>query len=689
MNPPGTNLDHAFALAQGCFQIGDFSGAKKNCFHVLASEPQHAGALHMMGFLTLKNGNPKQALPFLKKAVESAPQSEHLLVNLGEAYLAIRKFNEASQSFQSAIQINPKNPHAHSCLGMALRNNGSQDLALDAFQSAATLDSGNAFTWCNLGASLQEAGQPDEAVQAFRKADALSPRDPDIQTNLGTALAAIGATEEAHRAFQNAIFLNPRNSAAYNNLGNLFLKTGSPEAAIEAFQKALELEPDRAELHNNLGNAFKQSGRIEEAIESYTRTIRKFKNYPEAHSNLLFCMHYSARHDALTIRDAHVRWNQNQAKRLMPSQLKHPNHRDPHKPLRIGYVSADFRNHPVARFLLPLLQNHDKKLFEIHAFMCSRERDHETSRLQSSADHWHDISSASDEEASSLIRRNQIDVLVDLALHSAGNRMLVFARKPAPVQVTWLAYAGTSGLNTMNHRISDPYLDPPSSDCAEYTESTIRLPHTFWCYQPALEIAPGAPPANSNGYVTFGCFNNFCKVNQEVLKLWAELLASVPFSRLHLHAPTDEVIRSRILEFLRVDPSRVRFFANTSPGNYFEQFHGIDIALDPFPFGGGTSSCDALWMGVPVVTLKGPTAVGRGGTSILSNIGLQELAADSEEDYLRIATALAGESPRLAELREKLRSRMRCSPLMDAPEFARAMEAAYRQMWHSWSSTGK
>jgi predicted O-linked N-acetylglucosamine transferase (SPINDLY family) len=480
--------------------------------------------------------------------------------------------------------------------------------------------------------------------------------------------------------------LNPRNSAAYNNLGNLLLKTGSPQAAVEAFHKALALEPKQAELHNNLGNAFKECGRIDEALESYSRTIRKFKNYAEAHSNLLFCLHYSVLHDARAIRDAHVRWNQDQAKHLLPSQLKHPNQLDPERPLRIGYVSADFRNHPVARFLLPLFENHDKKLFEIYGFMCSREQDHETSRFQTLADHWHDISSTSDEEVSSLIRRNQIDVLVDLALHSAGNRMLVFARKPAPVQVTWLAYAGTSGLNTMDYRISDPYLDSPESDGSEYTEFTLRLPHTFWCYQPALEINFNALPLSSNGYVTFGCFNNFCKINQNVLKLWAELLARLPHSRLHLHAPPDDEVRSRILDCLRVDPTRVRFFSKTSLGSYFDQFRGIDIALDPFPFGGGTSTCDALWMGVPVVTLKGVTAVGRGSTSILSNIGLQDLIAHSDEEYLGIASTLAGNAPHLAELREKLRDRLRCSPLMDATAFARAMEAAYRQMWRAWCS---
>jgi predicted O-linked N-acetylglucosamine transferase (SPINDLY family) len=313
-----------------------------------------------------------------------------------------------------------------------------------------------------------------------------------------------------------------------------------------------------------------------------------------------------------------------------------------------------------------------------------------TDRLRQSADVWRDIVGWSDALVADRVRQDRIDIAVDLTLHGGDNRLLVFARKPAPVQVTYLAYCSSTGLSTIDYRLSDPYLDPPGMDESVYSERTIRLPETYWCYQPI-----GAPPevnalpALEQGHITFGGLNNFCKVSEPALAAWAKLLRAVPHAHLLLHAH-EGAHRQWVRERLKgegLEPARVRFAGFMPMERYFALYRQIDIALDTFPCGGGTTTCDALWMGVPVVSLVGQTAVGRGGLSILSNVGLPELAARSAEEYVRIASELAHDLPRLSRLRKTLRQRMAQSPLMDAPRFARHIEAAFRQMWRQWCAT--
>ena len=293
----------------------------------------------------------------------------------------------------------------------------------------------------------------------------------------------------------------------------------------------------------------------------------------------------------------------------------------------------------------------------------------------------------SDEELAAAVHQDRIDMLVDLTMHMAHNRMLVFARKPAPVQVTYLAYCGTTGLDTIDYRLTDPYLDPPGADEQFYSEQSIRLPETYWCYRPAVDSPPVGPlPALAAGRLTFGCLNNFCKVTEPTLAAWCRLLRVLPDSRLLLHAARGSH-RDRVRAILAeqgVSSDRLVFVDGVPILEYLRLYEQIDVALDPFPYGGGSTTCDALWMGVPVVSLAGKTAVGRSGLSILSNIGLPELIASDVDQYVRIAAELAADLPRLAALRATLRERMQKSPLMDAPRFARNVEAAYREMWRRW-----
>jgi predicted O-linked N-acetylglucosamine transferase (SPINDLY family) len=365
----------------------------------------------------------------------------------------------------------------------------------------------------------------------------------------------------------------------------------------------------------------------------------------------------------------------------------HPNDRSTDRRLRVGYVSPDFRSHVVGRNLLPLFQEHDHQRFEILCYADTRRPDELTNRFRGYADAWRDTAGLTDGQLAERIREDRVDILVDLTVHMAHNRLLVFARKPCPVQVTFAGYPGTTGLSTIDYRLTDPYLDPPELYDHDYSEESIRLPDSFWCYDPLQsEPAVNALPAREKGYISFGCLNNFCKVNTPVLKIWARVLKAVDRSRLMILAG-EGTHRQHTLDLLveeGVARDRVTFVARRPRAQYLRYYHDIDVGLDTVPYNGHTTSLDSFWMGVPVVTLVGPTVVGRAGLCQLMNLGLPELIASSPEQYVHVAAELAQDLCRLSELRATLRDRMQASPLMDAPRFARNIEAAYREMWRRW-----
>jgi predicted O-linked N-acetylglucosamine transferase (SPINDLY family) len=356
--------------------------------------------------------------------------------------------------------------------------------------------------------------------------------------------------------------------------------------------------------------------------------------------------------------------------------------------LKIGYVSPNFGHHVVGQNFFPLLSKHDRREFTVHCYSTVLRPDPFTEVLREQADNWRNVAGMSDEALAEIIRRDGIDVLVDLSSHMAENRLLVFARKPAPVQVTYLGYCASTGLSAMDYRLSDPYLDPAEADLSLYSEQTVRLPETYWCYTSAGPTPePSPPPSQSAGFITFGCLNNFAKVSPGALDLWAEILAGLPGSQMIVHSYAGShlaAVRDRFAA-AGVSADRLEFLPKLPWSQYVQTYSRIDIALDPFPYGGGITTCDALWMGVPVVTLAGQTAVGRGGKSILSNLGLVELTTRRPRQYVQTALTLAKSPQRLAELRGDLRRRMLTSPLMNAAKFARSVEVAYRWMWRQYA----
>ncbi len=593
---------------------------------------------------------------------------------------------EADGILQGVLAAWPQHAGALHLLGVIAHAQGRYEAAVDLIRRAIVLRPDLAEAHCNLGSALKEMGQLEEAIAAYRRAIALRAKYPIALSNLGVALKDAGRLDGAIAVYREAIALSPDDAAAHGNLGNALWENGQPDEAIEVLRRAIALDPGFAMAHNNLGNALKDRGDLDEAIAAYRGAVALRADYPDAHSNLLYTLYFHPGFDGRAIAEEHRTWNREHAEALGQCVAPHENDRTPDRRLRIGYVSADLREHPVGRFMLPLLAGHDRGSFEIFCYTQVRRPDALTERLRGYADHWHRIDGQSDQQVAGLIREHGIDILVDLSLHMARHRLLVFARKPAPIQVTYLAYAGTSGLRTMDYRLSDFFLDPPAMDESIYSERTVRLPQTYWCYEPMGAPAVGAVPALDAGGITFGCLNNFCKVTTPTLAAWARILQGVPGSRLLLHA-AEGSHRQRTVERLQelgVDGRRVEFVAHVPMAEYLELYGRIDIALDSFPCGGGTTSCDAFWMGVPVISLRGETAVGRAGMSLAMNLGLPELVAQTVDEYVRMACDLAADLPQLGALRSSLRERMGASPLMDARGFARNVEGKYREMWCGW-----
>lgn len=661
------------------------------CFRqAVQLKPDLVPALENLGRALKDQGLLIEAIGCYRRMVEMQPDNPQTHANLGSTLQEQGLPAEAVASYRHALRLQPDLFEVHYNLGNALRDLGRLDEAVACFQRAAQLRPGEAQIYNNLGNALGSLGRLSEAEASLRQAVQILPSFAEAYTNLGGVLSAQGRLEEAAASQREALRLRPDLAQAHTNLGATLLAQGKMDEAVPCFQHALQLQPNLAMAQNNLGNVWKDQGNLEEAIACYRRAIEIDPGFVQAHSNLVYAFLYSPRSNRASIQQEHRHWERAHAPAILPVPLSFANDPSPERRLRIGYVSPDFRDHVIGRNVWPLLHHHDSDQFEITLYANQAQSDKMTERFKRSAQHWCRIAGWSDDQVTERIRHDQIDILVDLALHLVSNRLLVFARKPAPVQVTFAGYPGSTGLRAIDYRLTDPCLDPPGLDDAFYAEESYRLPHSFWCYDPQSEEPAVSPlPALAKGLVTFGCLNNFCKVNDEVLTLWASVLAAVPESRLLLLAGEGRH-RQRTRDFLArhgIATERVAFSSTLPRPEYLALYHQVDIGLDTFPYNGHTTSLDAFWMGVPVITLVGHTVVGRAGLSQLTNLGLEQLAASTEQDFVRLAVDLAADLPRLEALRSGLRGRMQGSPLMDAVGFTRGIEQAYREMWTRWCAS--
>ena len=542
-----------------------------------------------------------------------------------------------------------------------------------------------------LGIIYCQIGNYDISIKYIRKALQNNPHVADAYFNLGLSLKRQVQYEQAITSYLKALQLNSNFAEANFNLGVILQEQFHYEQAKSYYEKTLQINPIFIDALMNLGNILRVQGKLDEAENKYRYALRINPNFTPCYSNLLFSMNYNSRYDTEAIYQEHTQFAKQIAETLVSAVPPYSNVRDPDRRLRIGYVSPDFRRHAVAYFIEPVLVTHSREHFEIFCYSNSLEHDELTGRLQEHADQWCDIVRMSDEEVAEQIRKNRIDILVDLAGHTAGNRILVFARKPAPIQVSWIGYLATTGLSTMDYKIVDSYTDPPGKTEQYYTEKLMRLPESFLCYQPdkdSPEVGP-LPALSKKGHITFGSFNNFAKVTPEVFTLWARVLNELPDSRLLLKGSsfhdkkTCAYVRDMFAKSGISEEQIVLQLSDPSP-KHLETYNQIDIGLDTFPFNGATTTCEALWMGVPVVTLTGTAYNASVGISLLSNIGLPELVAKTYDEYISIAVNLAADLAKLESLRKGLRHMMKCSPLCDAARFTENLEICYRHAWAKW-----
>ena len=509
------------------------------------------------------------------------------------------------------------------------------------------------------------------------------------------ALFFTGVLRHQESRYQEALDFMLRGIAKLPGVANLHYNLGKlyddleryPEAIVE-YRRAIEINPNHILAHNNLGLALREIGQFDLAIESLTRAVVLQPTTQKLVQNLVSTLNYAPDMQPTDIFIAHKHFGQQFERPIARFARRAGENKNSARPLRIGYVSPDFRQHSVAHFIEPVLAAHDKKKFEVFCYYNDTVSDDTTLRIQSLVPHWRVIAELSDHIAARKVQEDQIDILVDLAGHTNRNSLMMFARKPAPVQVTWLGYPNTTGFSCMDYRITDALCDPVGMTDSLHTEKLIRLPDCFSCFTPPAQSPTiGALPARNGGEIMFGSFNYFIKMNEQVIETWARILARVANSRLTLKyrslnsESVQTVVRAAFAKHGVTRERLVLLGNDASQLDHLARYNSIDIALDPFPYNGTTTTCDALWMGVPVIALAGRTHVARVGVSQLTNIGLSELIAADVDSYVDIAVALANDLPRLTQLRGSLRERMKTSPLMDAPRFTRNLERAFHEMW--------
>lgn len=617
-------------------------------------------------------------------------QNAERLIDEGRLCEEAGRLNDACDCYRKAIATAPDFAAGHLNLGVALEAAGETDGANQAFRNVLALEPKNPYAHYNMGNIAYRDGAYAEAERLFRLAVEYKPDFPEAHVSLGNVLESLNRDEEAIDELAIALRQRPDYLGALYNYSVLAVKRRLYEDAEDASRHVLELDPEKLDALQVLAIALWGQGRCAEALVHFRALRDRVPWSLELQSKELFLLNYDDSFSAEQIYHRHCDYGA-RLQEAYPARFEHflgvP---DPKRRLRIGYVSADYNWHPVALFLLPVVEKHDRESCEVYCYYTGEKVDDVTRTLQPLPDHWIEAAAMSDTELADLIRRDGIDILVDLAGLTSSSRLTVFALQPAPVQVSWMGYLNTTGLTRIHYRLCDERTDPVGVSDPLHTEKLVRLPHSQWCYRPfiIMETADQAP-WEKNGFLTFGSFNHSLKVSPAVCALWAEVLSRVPDSQLLCFGVNSSRKMAELLSELTltgVDPERIRIVARTSLNQYFAWFNEVDIALDTFPYGGGTTTFDALYMGVPVVAATGSTPTSRSAASILAALGLDDWIAPSIDDYVRVAVERANDRAVIADLRRTLRPKLKASPLMDEERFVRDLERAYRQMWREWCS---
>jgi protein O-GlcNAc transferase len=727
--PPGAFPRHRILQQAMAFhQAGRLAQAEALYRQILLAEPNHPEVLHYLGMLAQQVGKNEIAVEFISKALTRRPDYIEAYNSLGNALQASGQPDEAAVSYRRALSLKPDYAEAHYNLGNALRAQGKPDEAADCYRRAFAVKPNYVEAGYNLGILLQTAGKPEEAEAAFRRVLAVKPDFVGAHNNLGLILQTQNKLDEAVASYQKALTLKPDFAEAYNNLGNVLHAQGKTDEAeasyrraltlrpdyVEAhtnlgielqaqgkldeaaarYRQALRLKPDFVDAHNNLGMILQDQGRLDEAIASFRQVLALQPDFAEAHSNLLLCLNYLPKQSIALYLDEARHYGRQAAGRVSEPYSDWTCAARPDR-LRVGLVSGDLRSHSVGYFLEDFLAHIDPTQIELVAYPTNKAEDELTARIRPRFTAWKPLAGMDDATAARLIHGDGVHILFDLSGHTNDNRLPVFAWKPAPVQVSWLGYSASTGLGEMDYLLADPYVVPPGAE-AYFTETIWRLPESYLCFSPPPSTVEVGPlPALKEGRITFGCFNNPTKMNDAVVALWAKVLHAVPDSRLFLKS-------KRFANPMICETTRQRFTACgivqerlllegfvRRRQEHLATYNRVDIALDPFPYNGTTTSAEGLWMGVPFITCRGDRFVSRVGESIAQNTGLADWIAMDDEDYVAKAVAHAADLQKLAGLRAGLRRQVSASPVFNGPGFARNFEAALWGMWRSFQKERK
>jgi protein O-GlcNAc transferase len=699
---------------------GDLDGALDAFRTALDHQPDYAGAHYNIGNALLGNRQFDAAVASYRSALEINPDYAEVHCSLGVALSEQGKLEEAAQCHRRALEINPDFVEAHTNLGNTLQALGQFEGAAACYRSALGfnpgLSEGDIFNRANflmsrgrlgeaaalyrrvlelkpdyaeahttLGVALMGLGQAEDAVESYRRALAIKPDSAEAYCNLGIALKELGQLENAAASCRHALEIKPNFAEAFGNLGNVQLALGQYDNAVESCRHALEIKPESAEALCNLGHALTYLGQLDNAMAAFERALAIRPDFSELHNSMLFSLNYTDSYTSSYRVDQARKYGRMVAAKVGARFTSWQCSTSPER-LRIGLVSGDFLSHPVGFFLEGLLAHIDPVRIELIAYPTHHSQDELTARIRPYFSAWHPLFGKNDEAAARMIHADGIHVLIDLSGHTGHSRLPVFAWKPAPVQVTWLGYFATTGVAEVDYLLADA-VGVPESQQAQFTESIWYLPDTRLCFT-APNIGPpvAALPAFIKGHLTFGCFQNLAKARDDVLELWGKILAALPDATLRVQCKQldEPALAEQLLQRLKkygIASARVATHGASNREIYLAAHAEVDIILDTFPYPGGTTTCEALWMGVPTLTLAGDSLLARQGASLLTAAGLPDWIAADEDEYVAKAVAFASDLERLAALRAGLREQVLPSPLFDAPRFARNFEDALWGMW--------
>lgn len=650
------NLEKAASL----FSSGELQKAASICKKAVKHTPKNDAANFLLGKITAQQGDQSEAIRYFSLAIEQKKTDPNYLFYRGRCYYTLKRYIEALNDFNLAVSLAPDSLPLRMITGHAARDAGDFSHAFDMYTEALRISPDNDAVLENLARVCELSGKLQDVVKYYRKAIEVAPENVSIMNNFGSFLYNHNNSGLAIYYLKRTLEIDPKHSYAHNNMGSVLCELREIRAACTSFENALKYEPD----------------------------------FSQAHSNLLLTIHYDTLHSAEDVLLKHLSWEKAQASGLLRvQQSDYRNDPTVDRKLRIGYVSSDFRSHSVAYFIYPVLQAHLKDKFDIYCFSNVEKPDAFTQKIQSiSGIFWKNIRQLSDQETVELIMQEKIDILIDLSGHTAAHRLKVFAQKPAPVQINYLGYPDTTGLSTIDYRFTDRLADPIGETDYLHTEKLCRLSRGFLCYQPPESCPEPAPqsPMRENGYVTFGSFNKFTKINHSVVTIWSRLLNSVPHSKLLIKSKnlTGLAEKRLLAEFAKHGIEKDRIIRSAwipTLSEHLELYSKIDIALDTFPYNGTTTTFEALWMGKPVITLTGETHVTRVGYSILSRLGLDELITYSPEEYIDRCIQLAGDVEHIQQISETLRQRLTTKGMLDSDRFTRELESCYQRMFRAWS----